>query len=390
MSNWKNVNNWTSKNCLNWAKEYLKEQSSNLTAEDNGINVQTDDLTECSGDAELNQRKGKLIPIIDLMLELTWSGNAPDGTEANGTIKIPELEAGSEDDFEFEITVEDEVDSKKPIKEVVRTHLIPLLKEQFKNFGKDMVETHSKDVKIESSQLGPATPPRAVTPIEPAQINAASTPPRSVTPTASSPDVGKPTSQKIINTTNISEVIELQTSADQVYETLLDPGRVAAWTRSRPDIFRHIGSVFSLFDGNVTGTILELVQNEKIVQTWRLRSWPEGHFSTVTIKFEQASDYTRVHITQEGVPIGEVDAVRNNWQSYYWNPIKSVFGYGSISSSSVKSKNKSSKPRKNKRGSGEKNRDSSGGGVGSSVFAVAIVLTAIVLGTVFLSRSSTT
>jgi len=54
-------------------------------------------------------------------------------------------------------------------------------------------------------------------------------------------------------------VVELQTSADQVYETLLDPGRVAAWTRSRPDIFRHTGSVFSLFDGNVTGTIVELV-----------------------------------------------------------------------------------------------------------------------------------
>jgi len=114
-----------------------------------------------------------------------------------------------------------------------------------------------------------------------------------------------------------------------------------------------------------------------------------GHFSTVTMKFEQASDYTRVHITQEGVPIGEVDAVRNNWQSYYWNPIKSVFGYGSSSSSiPLKSKIKSSKPRKNKRGGGEKNsRDSSGGGVGSSVFAVAIVLTAIVLGYVFLSRS---
>lgn len=118
-----------------------------------------------------------------------------------------------------------------------------------------------------------------------------------------------------------------------------------------------------------------------------------GHFSTVTIKFEQASDFTRVHITQEGVPIGEVDAVRNNWQSYYWNPIKSVFGYGSISSSSsipLKSKNKSSKPRKNRRGSGEKNNSNSSGGVGSSVFAVAIVLTAIVLGYVFLSRSSTT
>jgi len=59
---------------LNWAKDYLKEKLTNLTVENNDINVQINDLTECSGDAELNQRKGKLIPIIDLMLELTWSG----------------------------------------------------------------------------------------------------------------------------------------------------------------------------------------------------------------------------------------------------------------------------------------------------------------------------
>ena len=52
----------------------MKGQLTSISAEDNEIYVQTDDLTECSGDAELNQRKGKLIPIIDLMLELTWSG----------------------------------------------------------------------------------------------------------------------------------------------------------------------------------------------------------------------------------------------------------------------------------------------------------------------------
>ncbi|CAG8735157.1 6463_t:CDS:2 [Dentiscutata erythropus] len=36
------------------------------------------------------------------------------------------------------------------------------------------------------------------------------------------------TKPKFINTTTITETVELQTSADQVYETLLDPDRVAA------------------------------------------------------------------------------------------------------------------------------------------------------------------
>ncbi|CAJ0637509.1 4371_t:CDS:10, partial [Entrophospora sp. SA101] len=287
MSNWKNVNNWTSKNCISWAKDYLKTNLINISVEHEGITVKTLKVTECNGDAELNQRKGKLIPIYDLVIDLTWSGTTADGTEVTGNIKIPELLQGSETDYS--------------IKQVVRKHLTPLLIEKFKNIGKDMVETHSKDVYIEPSQLGVLNQ-KPLTPSEPIAV---STP---------------------VTTTNISE-IEMQTSADQIYETLLDPGRVTVWTRSRPDIFRLVGSKFNLFDGNITGTILELIPNEKIVQTWRLKSWTEDHFSTVTLRFEQSNDHTVIHLTQEGIPVEEVDTVQHNWENYYWNAINSEDSY---------------------------------------------------------------
>ncbi|CAG8481441.1 4968_t:CDS:10 [Acaulospora colombiana] len=313
----------TSKNCQKWAQEYLKEKLVGLEAEHDGIVVKTTELSECSGDADLNQRKGKLIPLIDMVIELRWSGVAPDGTEAVGKIRVPELLG---EDCEFEVSVDEETSAKEPIKEVVRNHITPLMSEKFKNLGKDMVETHSKDVYIEPSKLGTSTPPRPITPIESTGASIDQT----VNPT-SYRTTPKPTSTNIINSTTITDTVELQTSANQVYETLLDPSLVAAWTRSRPDIFKHVGSSFSLFDGNITGTIVELTPNEKIVQKWRLKTWPEGHFSTVTLKFEQTSDRTIVHVTQEGVPVGEEEIVRRNWQSYYWNSIKSVFGYGLIS-----------------------------------------------------------
>ncbi|CAG8644014.1 31664_t:CDS:2 [Gigaspora margarita] len=371
MSNWKNPNNWhwTTKNCLKWAKEYFKEKLVGLNAEHEGITVKISDLTRCTGDADLNQRKGKLIPFVDLVIELTWC----DGTEVTGKINIPELQ-GTEGDCEFQITVDDETSDKELIKEVIRTHLTPLITEKFKNFGKDMLETHSKDVYIEPSQLGASTPPRSATP--PAGTSQSSTSTATSIGSTTTTSSAKP---KFVNSTTIKDTIELQTSADQVYETLLDPGRVAAWTRSRPDIFRHIGSTFSLFEGNITGSILELDSNKKIVQTWRQKTWPEGHFSTVTLEFEQESDYTRVNVTQKGVPVGEEDIVKQNWQNYYWNPIKSVFGYGSISQP-IKTPRKT----KNSKKGGSINNE----GGGSSYFiVVAIVLTAIVLGFAFSSRS---
>lgn len=63
MSNWKNVNNWhwTGKNCINWAKEYLGKSLAGLEVEKNGVKVTTTTLTDCEGDVDLNQRKGKII-----------------------------------------------------------------------------------------------------------------------------------------------------------------------------------------------------------------------------------------------------------------------------------------------------------------------------------------
>ncbi|RHZ81295.1 hypothetical protein Glove_122g13 [Diversispora epigaea] len=458
MSNWKNVNNWhwTNKNCMNWAKDYLKERLVDLEIEHEGYKIKTTEIIECSGDADLNQRKGKFISIIDLEVELKWEGDKPDGEKITGKIKIPELQSSG--DVEFEIEVHDDPSDKDAIRKIIREQLGPLMNEKVKNFGNDMLETHSKDVYIEPSKLGTSTtPPRPITPNE--SIIPTTTPTTTTTKESIKESTKESTQEStkgslsktsLGNVTTIKETVELQTSADQVYETLLDPGRVAAWTRSRPDIFRQIGTSFSLFDGNITGTILELVPNEKIVQKWRLKAWPEGHYSTVTLKFEQTTDFTRVYVTQEGIPIGEEEIVRRNWQSYYWNSIKSVFGYGFISStinnnndinkSFIKnnnyknkskdnnnnnkikrnnvnrnnssssssnsnnnnttdsindnkkdSKKKISKKNKNNNNNRRKSKNSNSSNEGgiNYVFVVASVLTVIVLGFAFLSRSST-
>ena len=44
----------------------------------------------------------------------------------------------------------------------------------------------------------------------------------------------------------------------------------------------------------------------KIVQEWRLKSWPAGVTSTVTITIKQSKEDTRLFIKQTGVPAKEV------------------------------------------------------------------------------------
>lgn len=61
-----------------------------------------------------------------------------------------------------------------------------------------------------------------------------------------------------------------------IYEALMDPRRVEAYTQSSAQMETKEGGKFALFGGNVTGEFVQLVPNERIVQKWRTSTWPEG------------------------------------------------------------------------------------------------------------------
>ncbi|KAJ1660994.1 Co-chaperone [Dispira simplex] len=324
MSNWKNVNNWhwTEKNCINWSKDYFKTNLPNVSMTQNGFKVQIDQVTEVNGDVDLNQRKGKVITIFDVAIKLDWSGSDPQGENATGTIYIPEVAHDTKgDDYVFDITVASENAAKRAIKEVVRKDLVPLLREKLINFQSDLIEAHRKDVYIEPEKLGTPTPPR---------MSHTGTKVTSISSGTVTPVV-----KNVGNTTTISDTIEFVTSAAELYLTLTDPGRVAAWTRAPPQLEPKIGGAFALFGGNVNGRFEVLEQNRRIVQTWRLASWPADYYSKVTIELDEGDDSVRLHLTQTGVPIGEEDQTRNNWQQYYWRSIKATFGLMTIISTTT-------------------------------------------------------
>lgn len=49
-----------------------------MEAEKNGNKAKITRVDECTGDVDLNQRKGKIITIFDVQLKLTWEGKRHD------------------------------------------------------------------------------------------------------------------------------------------------------------------------------------------------------------------------------------------------------------------------------------------------------------------------
>jgi len=121
---------------------------------------------------------------------------------------------------------------------------------------------HGKDVQVETDFSKPSTP----VPVAPSVNQSAST---------SKPAAAAGT----VNTTTLEETVEMQASAHDIYDVLLNQAKVIIWTRSnKSTIEPKVGSKFSLFGGSVSGEIKELIEDKKIVQSWRLTSWPAGKF----------------------------------------------------------------------------------------------------------------
>lgn len=121
---------------------------------------------------------------------------------------------------------------------------------------------HGADVYIDQGKSGQSAPVAEKIVKERTAIHSSAAAPAtsSVSSTSSTaPASAKTSSSSKVNTTTLSEVVEFQTSAHELYETLLDAQRVSIWTRGPAKISKEAGSQFELFNGNVRGELLETV-----------------------------------------------------------------------------------------------------------------------------------
>jgi len=134
----------------------------------------------------------------------------------------------------------------------------------------------------------------------------------------------------VVNTSNFTTTDEFQTTAEELYNTFLDPQRVAAFTRAPPVLEPKVGGAFSLFGGNISGKFTLLTPGKEIVQDWRLKTWVDDHHCRLTLVFDQSLDGVTMRATWQGVPVGQEDVVKHNFESYYVRPIKQTFGFGAV------------------------------------------------------------
>ena len=249
MTNWKNVNNWhwVDKNCMPWTLNYFKKLEE-IHKSVNDTTVEVVEVTSVTGDCDLNQRKGQVIHIFDIELKLKWKAKVGE-SEGKGTILIPEfMHDTALNDIVFDISVDSDTKDKDLIRDACRSHLVPLIREGFRNFHSDLMDAHAKDVYITDSEMKGHPISDTYKPKPPV-------------PEVSKATVEVGNMELKGGLTSITEDTEFQCSAKDLYDVIVERQRVQMWSRAPAEIENQQGSKFVLFGGNISGSFVKLVSN---------------------------------------------------------------------------------------------------------------------------------
>lgn len=316
-----NVNNWhwTERDASNWSSEKLKTLLLAIRAENAEGACEVTEVSKLDGEASINNRKGKLIFFYEWAIKLAWKGTSNTGVKYKGHVEIPNL-SDENDVSEVEISVglaKDEPD----------TNLLALMRQEGARQIRNALGTYISTLKTEFTQ-GMILPT-----VNGEQSDLAAQPLRKIEePKATEPVSGNSCKSKSVGVKIPTCKINLKdlflTSPYELYRVFITQEMVQAFTHSPAIVEADKGGKFQLLDGNVTGEFTELVPEKQIAMKWRFKSWPEGHFSTITLTFSDRGGETEIRLEGKGIPANEEERTREGWQRYYFEGIKQTFGYG--------------------------------------------------------------
>jgi len=80
-----------------------------------------------------------------------------------------------------------------------------------------------------------------------------------------------------------------------------------------------------LFAGHIVGRNVELVPGQRIVQAWRVVTWPEGVYSIARFELKSQAAGTHLVFDHTGFPEDLRDHLAEGWQSNYWALLQKYF-----------------------------------------------------------------
>ncbi len=358
--NWKNVNNWhwIEKDCTEWAHAHLREALPAVVAteagqEAGGATTTTTTyvatvarVTSIEGEVSVNVRKGRIRQIYDLTIAMTIRlaasppAGGPPATVSEYEATVVDYMSDTEEGA-FELLQKEYGAATRAVRDALRRHLWVALGA----FRERLAALHGESLLVAQSARDEAAGAHAEALAQEISKAQGAGGGRDEQARALAGDAQQ------ARRASIEQTVDIDAPLEAVYDALTRTDQMMAWSRgtakvatasgARPAAALAVGTSFSLLGGNIQCAITALAppsspaeggRAAQLDMTWRLASWPaEAPPSTVTIRLQpgaKGADPQRctVALTQAGVPSGDADVVRSNWQRYYWEPIRVILG----------------------------------------------------------------
>ncbi|UJR33224.1 hypothetical protein I4U23_020679 [Adineta vaga] len=324
-----NPNNWhwKEKNATQWSKDKLNELLIGLKVEDEQFICEVKELKKCDGEASANNRKAKLVFLYEWHIEGKWEGSVRTGenrTKFEGGFEVPNLSDENEI-HEVNITFSVEKSKGDKLKEMMKQKGEPIIREKLGEYVRKLKEEFSQGLILPTKNSSTTTNTKTVSTSSSINTNTA-TSSKSSSTSQSSSATGTSTS---FETRELHVEDTFKCPRSELFQAFTDINMVRAFTQNSVSQYDcQQGGKFSLFGDNITGSFLEIIPCDRIDMMWRFKSWPREHYSHVSLIFQDDTEQTKLIVQQTGVPTQFYDNTMEGWKRFYFESIKSIFGYG--------------------------------------------------------------
>ena len=119
---------------------------------------------------------------------------------------------------------------------------------------------------------------------------------------------------------DFKKYITIDAEPEDVYACLTNPFTIELWSDMKAQVEAVPGTEFEMFDGSISGRMLELETNKKVVQQWYFGEQEEP--SIVTFKIHPDKGKVSLELRHTNIPDEAYEDIIEGWEEYYLGRIK--------------------------------------------------------------------
>lgn len=119
--------------------------------------------------------------------------------------------------------------------------------------------------------------------------------------------------------------LNISASQEEVYNALTNSFQIELWTGYPATMDDKVGTIFSLWDGDISGCNIEMVKDYKVVQEWFFGETEQP--SIVSMILKKAGKETRVELSHTNIPEDAFEEIVEGWKDYYLDSMKNFLEF---------------------------------------------------------------